>query len=552
MKRFLVFVVFAVLVTNGSAQISPGKLSKPHTTLEGMENCTKCHTLGGGPENKKCLGCHKEITEAVNAGSGYHFYVTKKQSKDCAECHMEHNGSNFKLIYWPSGMEKFDHIEAGYKLLGKHENQKCRQCHQPKNIKTDLKSLNTKIDLKNTFLGLDTPCLSCHANEHQGQLPTDCVQCHRFNGWKPAAKFTHEMAKFKLTGKHKTVDCAKCHKPVFDESRNQKKARVYTKFTGLKFRNCSACHTDIHRGQFGVNCTKCHSAGGWQRISQGAFNHSLTQFPLRGLHKQVACEKCHRGGDMKRKLRFANCTDCHRDAHFGQLADRKDSGRCESCHTVFGFVPAKFDVAEHGKTDFPLTGAHLAIPCIACHSEGKFAQGARGRMFDFAETTCKSCHEDVHKGQFAAQIRLGGCETCHQTSDWSDTKFDHSTSRFLLVGKHRQVQCRQCHKTIDAGTSSERILFKPIKTACRTCHKDPHVGQFKLIKPKKTCDKCHTPSAWESLTFDHNRDALFHLNGAHEKVPCAACHKVRKGNQTAFVLFRGLDRRCIGCHGNKK
>ncbi len=59
----IILVVFAV---SGFAQISPGELSKAHSHLEGLTNCTKCHVLGEKETTSKCLDCHKEIKKLIN------------------------------------------------------------------------------------------------------------------------------------------------------------------------------------------------------------------------------------------------------------------------------------------------------------------------------------------------------------------------------------------------------------------------------------------------------------------------------------------------------
>ena len=50
---------------NAFAQISPGDLSKAHASLEGVSNCTKCHTVGKKVTSEKCLDCHKEINLSI-------------------------------------------------------------------------------------------------------------------------------------------------------------------------------------------------------------------------------------------------------------------------------------------------------------------------------------------------------------------------------------------------------------------------------------------------------------------------------------------------------
>lgn len=448
-------------------------------------------------------------------------------------------------------MKNFNHNLTGFQLQGKHASAvQCRDCHQAKHIVHDPRKLNAKANIHTTFLGLAQDCLSCHQDEHQGQLSKDCLNCHTYDGWKPVTKFDHNNARFRLTGKHIPVDCAKCHAIV--PRKGAKKGEKFTlvKFVNLKFNNCSACHTDSHNGTLGPDCKACHQTGGWKQIDGGSFNHSLTRFPLQGLHKNVACAKCHIGGVKTRsKMRFSNCTDCHKDTHFGQFADRADRGRCESCHNVFGFVPASFDIAEHNSSRYPLTGAHLSVPCVVCHVEVDVGTRRRRRLFEFSDMTCKGCHEDVHKGQFARKMVFGGCESCHQPSDWQNTRFDHNQSRFPLQGRHVEVNCRKCHKMVDIDTAAERILFKPMDTACRACHNDIHFGQFVRTRPVKTCKKCHSPASWVKLFFDHNRDSLFRLKGAHKKVDCAECHKFVAKGSIEFILFKPIDHRCVNCHG---
>src|SRR3979409_1061967 len=73
----------------GHAQISPGQLSKAHQSLNGPTNCTKCHDLGRGAAQLKCLECHTEIRERITERRGMHAVWANSNagSKDCAKCH---------------------------------------------------------------------------------------------------------------------------------------------------------------------------------------------------------------------------------------------------------------------------------------------------------------------------------------------------------------------------------------------------------------------------------------------------------------------------------
>jgi hypothetical protein len=129
------------------------------------------------------------------------------------------------------------------------------------------------------------------------------------------------------------------------------------------------------------------------------------------------------------------------------------------------FVPSTYTPQRHAASRFPLTGAHAATPCRLCHRGSAQAPPP----FRFADLSCRSCHDDVHAGQFA---RGGGtdCERCHTTSSWGSLLFDHDAdSRFPLTGGHRGVPCAACHRTETSGELTF-TRYRPLSTACETCH----------------------------------------------------------------------------------
>jgi len=144
------------------SQISPGELYKGHSNLEGMSNCTKCHTIGAKVSNDKCLFCHTEIKERINLKKGYHV-SSEVKGKECASCHNDHHGKNFQIIRFTT--TTFQHNLTGYKLEGAHSKKQCTDCHNSKFI------TNSKLKTKpHTYLGLNTECVSCHTDYHQKTL----------------------------------------------------------------------------------------------------------------------------------------------------------------------------------------------------------------------------------------------------------------------------------------------------------------------------------------------------------------------------------------------
>lgn len=120
--------------------------------------------------------------------------------------------------------------------------------------------IEKKKNLNRTMLGLSQECLSCHTGEHRAQLGADCLKCHAMNGWKPANKFDHARANYRLTGKHRQVECLKCHPQVTDHKFADDPS--FSNYKSIKFAACTDCHRDEHNNQFGQKCESCHSTTG--------------------------------------------------------------------------------------------------------------------------------------------------------------------------------------------------------------------------------------------------------------------------------------------------
>jgi hypothetical protein len=101
-----------------------------------------------------------------------------------------------------------------------------------------------------------------------------------------------------------------------------------------------------------------------------------------------------------------------------------------------------------------------------------------------------------------------------------------------------------------AGRSGRRPPFSKARSACAECHDGPHGGQFAARAGGDGCDACHGTDAFlPASRFDHDRDAGFRLDGAHERVACARCHpSAPDGAGRERVTYRPVDSRCESCH----
>lgn len=526
------------------AQISPGDLSEAHASLEGITNCTSCHQIGKAVVGAKCLDCHTEIKARVSAGTGYH---GRTENQTCVECHKEHHGRSFELVRFDEG--SFDHRSAGFALEGKHAQAKCRTCHTTKYITASDVRRNRKLMENWTFLGLRPACQTCHQDPHRGQLSGECQHCHGANAWKPASSFDHAQTRYRLTGRHASVQCERCHARSGSDIATMK-------FRGLQFSTCSECHSDPHKQKFKQSCESCHSTAGWDVGASKHFNHSRTSFPLIGKHASVSCERCHRiAKDSKGRsvqqftaIAFGHCADCHRDPHRGEFARYEGGGACESCHTETGFSPSLF---SHMKSRYPLRGKHEKVRCAQCHKINAAAPEKKLVSFRIqAFSLCTDCHSDSHGGQFASRSDKGECESCHTVQGYVPTTFaveQHERTSFTLEGSHQAVPCSSCHEMVMLKGVRQRQFTWERDVKCSTCHENVHTKHFR-VEAYGGCGSCHIATEWKWIRFNHER-TKFALTDKHARTACAACHAIRDDSgKIRSVRYSGTPRRCMDCH----
>jgi len=583
----LLALVLALCASTARADFfSPGDLSRPHASLEGLKNCTQCHEAGQKLSQAKCLACHTELSVEIRDRQGFHGRIPAGE-RSCETCHSEHHGRDAALIDWgPKKQAGFEHASrTGFALDGEHAKVSCEKCHDPRLVIDDTaRTLLKKHPSRKSFLGLPTACAQCHFDEHRGQLGAQCEPCHTSKAWKPAPGFDHSKTDFALKGAHRKVGCEKCHTGTQTASAPADtfpapRSATFRKFEGLPHAKCLDCHEDPHKGRFGERCESCHTVETWHQVrdaqKESAF-HDKTRFPLRGLHLDVPCRSCHGPFPGRRAkfqgLSFGECTACHADAHLGQLkeAGGKAPG-CDQCHRVEGFTPARFSPESHARTRYPLEGSHRAVACLSCHRNEpllarkippnvrqELARKKRPalfsyRVFDFPKRLdrCEMCHADPHAGQFSTQAE--GCRTCHALDSFHALSFRHDKdTRFPLTGRHASVACAACHPTVkENGRTLTR--YKPLETTCAACHEDVHAGQLAALPGQPTdCTRCHETTGFKPTKFVHTPPFTgFLLEGRHASLSCEKCHMaVAVGVGRELRRYQGTPRTCEGCHAD--
>ncbi len=444
----------------GASRFSHAKTRYPLTGAHAHVACLKCHPAAGAPEKivkytglifDKCVACHTDPHRGTFPNA-------------CQSCHTT---SAWKQVQMEA---KFDHSKTHFPLLGKHAEVRCSQCHAGGDFKKPVAYQK---------------CSDCHKPDpHGGQFAKrtdggDCAACHTLAGFKPA-KFgvkEHAATQYPLEGRHAEVSCAKCHLPAGRATRYR-----------IGYALCTDCHSDTHKGQFAGaphlnRCEGCHSVEGFRPSTFTLARHQTSRFPLSGGHIAVACMDCHKV-DAARKpappvpFRFDDhpCAACHADPHRGQFLDRMRKPRrdgtlpgCEACHSVKSWRDVT--LFDHSSTSFKLLGAHRTVPCASCHKPDKPETTPRNVNYRSAPARCEGCHLDVHAGQFTARGKPPECASCHNSTKWKPSLFDHDKrTPFPLQGAHKDVRCADCHKTTKIVESKPVLFYKPTPRECKACH----------------------------------------------------------------------------------
>ncbi len=334
-----------------------------------------------------------------------------------------------------------------------------------------------------------------------------CATCHSGTDWTAdvGQNFNHITTGFELDGTHGELNCSRCHAGTTPAEKHD---------FGAISNECSSCHEDIHNDQWGKDCERCHESDSWTLSTQQQ-NHDLTNFPLRGPHRNLSCESCHVNNPATSSTLPLDCAGCHSTDYTGTTNPPHQTlelgNDCESCHAAQSsdWNSSTFD---HNSTGFYLLGMHGQADCSACHSQA----------VSNASRECQSCHmNDYNLTSDPAHLEAGfptECRDCHDSFTWNSS-FSHEQTGFVLAGAHTSILCMDCHP-------SQR--FDDTPENCSGCHaadwttssEPPHEdADFEM-----DCESCHTESAWTPGLWDHTIDAEYAFTGSHIGLSCTDCH----------------------------
>ncbi len=469
--------------------------------------CADCHVNNNyNITDTSCISCHqKDFTGATSPVPHTGFPTT------CQLCH--------DTTAWTDAT--FNHNNTPFPLTGSHTvpPRACADCHT-----------------NNNYTSLPTTCYGCHQNDYQNAkspvphtgFPTTCENCHDTLQWTDG-KFDHSQTGFPLTGSHTVPPraCTDCH--------------VNNNYT-LNSTLCISCHQKDFTGAtspvphtgFPTTCELCHDTTAW---TDATFNHNNTPFPLTGSHTVPprACSDCHTNNNYT-SLPTA-CYGCHQTDYQNAKSPVPHTGfptTCENCHDTVQWSDGKFD---HSQTGFPLTGSHTVPPriCTDCHVNNNY---------NLTSNLCITCHQNDLKNA-TSPPHTGfptTCETCHDTIQWSDGKFDHSQTGFPLTGSHTVPPraCSDCHVNNNYNLTSN---------LCITCHQTDynqttnpgHAAQPQFFPT--SCQNCHNTTNWQNATFNHAQFTQFSINHGGANGVCATCHT----NSNDYSVFQ-----CTNCHAKSQ
>ena len=269
------------------------KLVDSHYISKGKRTkCISCHSEKSTPDTK-CIACHK-ADDVHQSGNG----------EACQDCHNQKS--------W--GQTEFSHnfVTTGFELLGKHKMIGCQSCHM-----LSVKQSVVQLDVK-----LTRSCVDCHRidDPHFEKLGAKCDDCHSEMGWTESVRFNHDFSIFPLTASHRLLVCESCHSSSNFSQESQKcfschqEEDPHNQALGIE---CDSCHnaSTWRHWQFEHELqTKFPLNGAHQNLQCGLCHTNKTKSQV-----NKDCYSCHREDDVHQGEFGVECQRCHTESSFESL-----------------------------------------------------------------------------------------------------------------------------------------------------------------------------------------------------------------------------------------
>ncbi|MBL9031509.1 MAG: NapC/NirT family cytochrome c [Phycisphaerae bacterium] len=365
-------------------------------------------------------------------------------------------------------------------------------------------------------------------------------------------------------GKHKDVECVKCHiSPGVDSF-------LAAKFNGLgqvvdDVLNRTSTKPSAAVSQLACTRPGCHSIEKVRNTSktEGTFKFRHDKhLDLEYSGIKLACGTCHSHvkGNEHFEVNKEMCINCHlveserRAASGGPSTGEAaapggaSGGMLRMAvrvgHTVVApdALSQPAPAAPHGSA-----GKGGLVPpnaCTACHDPPKGIIERHGLKVDHAEylsygAACESCHRSATATP--EPIADGRCLACH-TFGVENTRPAAELRHIHAAGRHK-IECFSCHGTMQHGPAAQTAAMEQFD--CRKCHQDQHSVQrdeylaasahraadgtlavSPMFLVHVDCTGCHVSKRAVSVKPDSGATVAAAVPEA-----CDACHKPGLGAQ---------------------
>ena len=371
-----------------------GPISSAHSFF--ATNCNRCHERAFvSVQDSACTDCHKDLPHHVEEGFRG---VDTLESKPCASCHKEHNGSHNSALI-------------------RHDESLCSSCH--KNIKAT--APDTRLSDVSDF-GDGHP-------EFKATITTFAVD-------------KSQPVRISLDLKNRLLERTNIE---FSHSDHLKKAGVKSPDRGNVWLDCVNCHLPEPGGKYMVKlnfetqCHECHKLNfeaddpklelphgddhGIQTFLDGYYADRALKNDYHLLSTPQVARDRHRPGEalpplehLERKewitkyvrdidseiMRFRVCGKCH------TVSLNQESNQGDSQQQFWKIEPIRFSAHRFPKADFN-HDKHRTQNCTDCHDAEKSEHSEDVLLKGIA--SCRECHSGV--GTRARDKVVSTCIDCH-------------------------------------------------------------------------------------------------------------------------------------------